>query len=508
MFPYFTKNEKLQEYMNKTDQIYKWLVTEKNYLTESQFLSVLRMRIPESAGLVFDRIDFSVADTYQKVKEILIPAVDGDEQDSLSEFHRTLKQESETYSTFAHRLLNLYCKGMNLDTKTALSKSDQITVVNRFCRGICPPDARTLRLTATEAELIDVLLLAKRAQRLNHDSVSLPQTVVTQDTSNIDDLVRQIREELNTKEDQQIQEDNQDNEEDNQLFRINNEDSSRLKPNNSANDRMNDQIQFKTNKAGYGFNKGIERNYNSNWRNHQNNFHRPRNNTRNCNVWNDYQGNRQPQESYHSSYGNNRGNNYRTNNYRGNSYQNNNNRENSSRGNFGYNNRPQRYSSWDGFNNQGYNQNYNRNQNNANSAYQQRDTQNTYRQFNNNNTKKQGNCLYCGIQGHYWRECRKRERAEPNWLPNNSQHAIDNIIKILETESSKRRQPQIDVTFVNPTTDSMVVIRCLADSGSAITCANADLPFFNGIEREQRTTWPTGADGKQLDYKGEVYVDL
>ena len=44
---------------------------------------------------------------------------------------------------------------MNLDTKTALSKSDQITVVNRFCRGICQPHARTLCLTATEDELID-----------------------------------------------------------------------------------------------------------------------------------------------------------------------------------------------------------------------------------------------------------------------------------------------------------------------------------------------------------------
>ena len=38
MFSHFTKNKKLQEYMNKTEQIYKWLVTEKHYLTESHFL--------------------------------------------------------------------------------------------------------------------------------------------------------------------------------------------------------------------------------------------------------------------------------------------------------------------------------------------------------------------------------------------------------------------------------------------------------------------------------------
>ena len=81
--------------MNKTDQIYKWLVTEKKYLTDSQFLSVLRMRIPESAGLVYDRIDFNNTKTYQEVKDILIAAVDGDEQDSLSEFHKTSKNDNK-----------------------------------------------------------------------------------------------------------------------------------------------------------------------------------------------------------------------------------------------------------------------------------------------------------------------------------------------------------------------------------------------------------------------------
>ena len=106
------------------------------------------------------------------MKKILIPAVDGDQQDSLSEFNRTKKEEKETYSTFAHRLLNLYFKGMNIEMSANLSKSDQITIVNRFCRVIDPPDTRTLRLTAAEDELVDVLKLSKGDQRLNHDSVS------------------------------------------------------------------------------------------------------------------------------------------------------------------------------------------------------------------------------------------------------------------------------------------------------------------------------------------------
>ena len=113
MFPKYTIGEYLQEYMNKLDQIYNWLVTTKSYLTDEQFLAFLRMKIPESAGLVFDRSDRTQDDTYDKVKNILIPAVDGDEQDSCSEFNRTSKLENETYSTFAHLLINLYCKGMN-----------------------------------------------------------------------------------------------------------------------------------------------------------------------------------------------------------------------------------------------------------------------------------------------------------------------------------------------------------------------------------------------------------
>ena len=37
MFPNYTKGEKLQEYMNIVDQVYKWLVTQNTYLEETLF---------------------------------------------------------------------------------------------------------------------------------------------------------------------------------------------------------------------------------------------------------------------------------------------------------------------------------------------------------------------------------------------------------------------------------------------------------------------------------------
>ena len=31
--------------------------------------------------------------------------------------------------------------------------------------------------------------------------------------------------------------------------------------------------------------------------------------------------------------------------------------------------------------------------------------------------KRQGNCRFCDKAGHWWRECRKRARVQPNWKP-------------------------------------------------------------------------------------------
>ena len=118
--------------------------------------------------------------------------------DSLSEFHKTAKKTEETYSSFAHRLLNLYSKGMNLESGSgSLSKSDQKTVVNRVCQGINPPDARTLRLTATYEELENVLLIAKRAQRLNHDSVSRTPIPITQESIGMNAIISKVKESKN-----------------------------------------------------------------------------------------------------------------------------------------------------------------------------------------------------------------------------------------------------------------------------------------------------------------------
>ena len=116
--------------------------------------------------------------------------------------------------------------------------------------------------------------------------------------------------------------------------------------------------------------------------------------TRNFNVRNDNQESRQTQGWY--NYHDN--NNYRNNNYRDN-YNSYNHQRNLLR---------ETYST------QPLPQNFNRNMNYRNSGYQNRNVTNGYRQYIDSNTEKQGNCLCCGIQGHYWKECRSKERLEPN----------------------------------------------------------------------------------------------
>ena len=43
--------------------------------------------------------------------------------------------------------------------------------------------------------------------------------------------------------------------------------------------------------------------------------------------------------------------------------------------------------------------------------------------------KRQGSCRYCAKKGHWWRECRKRANAQPNWRPGMTRKAENNTKK-------------------------------------------------------------------------------
>ena len=69
--------------------------------------------------------------------------------------------------------------------------------------------------------------------------------------------------------------------------------------------------------------------------------------------------------------------------------------------------------------------------------------------FSRQKPKWNGNCFYCAMENHYWRECYSREINDPEWSPDSTSN-VGNIVKILETEESQKRQPQIEVVFSNP----------------------------------------------------------
>ena len=64
--------------------------------------------------------------------------------------------------------------------------------------------------------------------------------------------------------------------------------------------------------------------------------------------------------------------------------------------------------------------------------------------------RRNGNCLFCTKEGHYWKECYSCQRNGPTWKPVQNANEIGSIVKIIESEFNERRQPQIDVKFNDP----------------------------------------------------------
>ena len=90
------------------------------------------------------------------------------------------------------------------------------------------------------------------------------------------------------------------------------------------------------------------------------------------------------------------------------------------------------------------------------------------------------------------------------------QHIKNNMNTFVLTNKSdgKNHQPQIYATIIDPNTNHSEKIKVLADTGSAITCGNANLELFENMKRAQRTSNPVSANGQKLGYVGETIVNL
>ena len=127
---------------------------------------------------VYDRLDSDTRAKFEGSKKAIMEALDEDPGEYLIRFNEATKKSNETYSAFCIRLISLYLRGQGENNNYELKTRDQISLVHGFLQGIDQSHAASLRLVASDDELADVQLLARRAQKLNRSrGRSLPPII-------------------------------------------------------------------------------------------------------------------------------------------------------------------------------------------------------------------------------------------------------------------------------------------------------------------------------------------
>ena len=81
----------------------------------------------------------------------------------ITEFKSATKSPYESYSAFAHRLKELYKKGT--ECEGTMGQGERRLLVEQFLEGLNYSESMTLKMVATDAEMLDVDQLALRAAR-------------------------------------------------------------------------------------------------------------------------------------------------------------------------------------------------------------------------------------------------------------------------------------------------------------------------------------------------------
>ena len=135
-------------------------------ITEPQFMKYMRLRLPTHIKHIYDRLEDDVKKDMSKTKAAILEALDMDPSEYLTQFNTTTIKPTESYTSYAYRIIRLYLQGHNLPQDTTLTARDQETIVQQFLSGIDQTGANTLRLVADATEIKSILKLAKRAQKL------------------------------------------------------------------------------------------------------------------------------------------------------------------------------------------------------------------------------------------------------------------------------------------------------------------------------------------------------
>ena len=165
LLPKWISGENVRNYTQRVKHTWQFV---KGDFNEQKFCSLVRIGASAQLGEIIDNYLTSCEEanetaTVDKLCEDLVEKLDKRPSEYISEFKNIQKHASESYSSFAHRLQELYKKGT--ETKGKMGQGERRMLVEQFFDGIPYEEAATLKMVATDEEMLDVTLLALRAGR-------------------------------------------------------------------------------------------------------------------------------------------------------------------------------------------------------------------------------------------------------------------------------------------------------------------------------------------------------
>lgn len=160
LIPRYQSGENIANYVKKIRTAWTYCASEG--LTEEKFCQILRLHLPVDAAEIMDSLPDEKMNNVNDVTTALLSVLDQQNSEYLQEFSSARKKATESYSGFALRLKRLYSRGTG---QSAITVGENHLICEHFLNGLQDNDATALRLVATEEEMSNVTLLAKRAAK-------------------------------------------------------------------------------------------------------------------------------------------------------------------------------------------------------------------------------------------------------------------------------------------------------------------------------------------------------
>ena len=164
LLPKWSVGEDIRNYTKRLQHAWEFV---KGEFDQRKFCNLVRISVSSNLGEIIDNYFQETDETdinLEGLCKVLNQKLDKRPSEYITDFKMATKGATESYSAYAHRLRELYKKGTELaDGK--MGSGEKRLLVEQFLEGIPYSESSTLKLVATDAEMMDVDALAIRASR-------------------------------------------------------------------------------------------------------------------------------------------------------------------------------------------------------------------------------------------------------------------------------------------------------------------------------------------------------